>query len=706
MLLVSTRRVMSNETAMDLLLAALPEDGTSLSNKKLQDKLTWPRAEYERVRELLLQAKRVKKAPGKGGSLRRVLGAARDDADEAGSVDGVSMEESDESDDGDSEEAAATPMPAVTNPKEEFALQLHVDLESRRSAGRLTYEQALVEYAIESFGDEQFEEPYACTYVDVDSFSGEARLRIDGYDLHEDDDDDRDLIDLFVVHAASPVSPGLDGKPSISIPVFEGAPVNALFRAVRRFVEESRRNLHLELTSDPEARDVARSIKASKNLARVNINLITNAEVRQFDRTVETVDRVEIVKRVLDINYLRRLLLPDSIEVDFSAGQPGGIPCVPLPDKNGAYRSFLAVVPGTFLFQLYDKYKQRLLEANVRSYLRANNKSVNHGIIETIRERPEMFFAYNNGITATADELVVDATPEGGWALVRCRNLQIVNGGQTTASLFHANLRKIPLDKVFVSMKINEVIDRSRAAEVVQKISYYANSQNKVNFSDLGANQGFHVKLQKLAQEEVPPVPALARDVFKGSQWFYERMRGQYQNAVALELTKARKRDYQRKYPKSQVLTKTDVARYSMIWDQRPYDVCFGSEKNYVRFLKRNEPNFEPDAAWFRALIAKVILTERCDAIVYAAKIPGYKSNIVAYTVALLSRVRGKELDLETIWREQKVDETTEKWMESASVFVRAHITAPATEGKNVGEWSKKEECWKSLLTAWAAKNP
>lgn len=684
-----------SEEAIKKLIETLPASGTAVSNKRVQEKLGWSREEYERVRDLALAEGAIRKGPGQGGSIRRNVPTEEESAPPAAAAPEPRAEADEE---GDAPIAGVVP----TNPKEEFALQLHADVEERRAGGRRTYEQALAELVIGGLDDGTFEEPVAYTYVDVDSFTGELRLRFDGYDLHEDDDDDRTIIDLFVVHGASPVV--LDGdRARVAIPVFEGAPVNALLRAARRFVEESRKGLHTELTDDHEARDVARSIKASKALARVCVNLITNAEVKQFDRSAETVDGVEIVKRVMDVNYLRRLSTPDAIEVDFTAAQTGGIPCVALPNANPTYRSYLAIVPGAFLCKLYERYQQRLLEANVRSFMRAGNNSVNHGIYKTISGAPEMFFAYNNGITAIAEELVVEPSADGGVALVRCRNLQIVNGGQTTASLYYASLRKgVSLDRVFVPMKLNEVLDRSRASEVVQSISKWANSQNKVNLSDFGANQPFHVELQKVAARETPPAPAPKAP--KGSHWYYERMRGQYQNDLNLERTKAKRQAYMARYPKSQVLTKTDVARYFMIWAQKPHLVSYGSEKNYQSFRKHMAEDFVPDARWFHELVAKALLTERCDEIVSKSNVPGYKANIVAYAVALLSKTRGDKVDLERIWSIQRVDDETAAWLTQAIDPVRAHLTKPAAEGRNVGEWCKREECWKTLVASFASQ--
>jgi hypothetical protein len=689
---------MPKEVSVQQLIAALPTDGTALSNKRIQEQLKWSKLDYERIREEALTQRLVKKAPGQGGSLRRYLTDVFAPTPERPHL-RDSVEPPDVLSDKDAEPSGDPYLLSSANLREDFALQLHRDLEASCEQGRMTYDEALVDFVLRALGEDQFDEPTACSYVDVDSFSNEVRLRIDGYDLHEEDHEDRVEIDLFVVYGASPLQKSRDGATTLQVPVIEGSAANALFRAARRFVEESLRDLDREISSNIEASDVARSIKASKRLARVNINLITNAEARQFDRTPERIGDVEIHKRALDINHLRRLFNPDAIEVDFSAARSGGIPCVALPEANDTYRSYLAVVPGEFLAALYGRYRQRLLEANVRSYLKASNHSVNQGIIETIARQPERFFAYNNGITATADELVAEPASDGGLSLLRCRNLQIVNGGQTTASLFHATVRKIPLDRVFVPMKINEVIDRARSAEIVQAISYSANRQNKVHLSDLGANQPFHIALQTLANSEVPPEPA--KGVLLGSHWTYERMRGQYLNDVNLERTPAKKRIFQQKYPKSQVLSKTDVARYYMTWNQMPFSVCHGSEKNYTRFRTVIGQGFVPDALWFRHLVAKAILVETCDEIVMRQKVPGFKANIVAYAVALLAHVEGDRTDLDEIWRTQRVHGNTVQWLEKAIPIVREHIMAPSREGKNVGEISKKEDCWKRLVDSW-----
>lgn len=360
---------------------------------------------------------------------------------------------------------------------------------------------------------------------------------------------------------------------------------------------------------DPEVVNVARSIAKAKALQEINLVVVTNGVLTgPPDRSADAIDGISVRRRVLDLNAIRRLRQPETIAVDFGAGGQVGIPACSSPATNEVYRSYLAVVPGAFLAEQYAKFSQRLLEGNVRSYLRASGK-VDKGILKTIREEPHMFFAYNNGITATADGIMVEQMPGGGLSLVRCTNLQIVNGGQTTVSLYQARRRKISLDGVHIAMKISQVVARDRASDLVQSISVYANGQNKVSFSDSG-------------RATLPCSPSEARRArgpegeWRGTEgwagadhrarWYYERMRGQYAQDLS-RLAPAKKRDFEKRFPKKRVLSNGTFARHMMIWRAVPHLVSFGNEKNYGRFLEwagkegwLDEKGTKPDVPWFR----------------------------------------------------------------------------------------------------------
>jgi hypothetical protein len=558
-----------------------------------------------------------------------------------------------------------------------------------------SFEEKLVEHAFSLLTeDSRYEDPTPCFFKRDDFDNEELIYKLNGFDPQSDEGEERVSLDLFVAI----------GIPDDPCRVVLPAEANAAFRAVRRFIEDARNgSLRQLVEDDPEVRDLASDIAEAKNLSEINIVLITNGRVLDVDRSPLSVGKIAINRRVLDLDGMRRGNETTSIEVEFGTRTSSGFPCVEMPAENKTYRSFLAIVPGSFLCDLYLRHGHKLLEANVRSYLRANG-AVNKGIIKTIRDQPHMFFAFNNGITATAEDLKVEKSASGTM-LVRCKNLQIVNGGQTTASLAQARRKKDSLDSVFVAMKISEVVDPERVTEVVQSISRYANSQNKVSFSDLGANDPFHVQLQNLAENEVAarPAEAPAGELLaerKPTYWYYERMRGQYQNDLARLKTKKQKDEYKVLRPKSQVFSKIDIGRWEMTWNEQPYAVSRGGEKNYAIFSdwrRKNLPT-EPTVTWFRHLIAKGLVVEACDRLVRESKIPGYKANIVAYAVALLVCRHREEISLDRIWERQEVDASILDWLRQAIPPVRDHILEPAAIGGNVGEVSKKPDCWEKLL--------
>ena len=212
--------------------------------------------------------------------------------------------------------------------------------------------------------------------------------------------------------------------------------------------------------------------------------------------------------------------------VDVQMSEYGGsISVLPAHESDSEFRSYLCVMPARSLALIYSEYGTQLLEKNVRVFLQAKG-SVNKGIRRSLENEPARFFAYNNGITATAESIETSQT-KMGISLDRISDFQIVNGGQTTASIFDAHNRNIPLDKVFVQMKLT-VVSKDRSSQIVQDISRYANSQNRVTEADFFSNHEFHIAFEKLSRRLVaPPRPNSTIQ----THWFYERARGQYPNA-------------------------------------------------------------------------------------------------------------------------------------------------------------------------------
>jgi AIPR protein len=217
--------------------------------------------------------------------------------------------------------------------------------------------------------------------------------------------------------------------------------------------------------------------------------------------------------------------------------------------------AYLSVVPAVQLAAIYDRWGSRLLEQNVRSFLQARG-NVNRGIRNTLEREPEMFFAYNNGITATA-EAIESETTEQGLVITNIHNLQIVNGGQTTASIHLASRQKVDLFRVFIQMKLS-IVGPDLAEKIVPKISQYANSQNRVNAADFFANHPFHVRMEEFSRRLYAPSP---EGNFRESKWFYERARGSYQDETA------------KSYPRGESQIPARISQAAAIHQDRPRQV-------------------------------------------------------------------------------------------------------------------------------------
>ena len=392
----------------------------------------------------------------------------------------------------------------------------------------------------------------------------------------------------------------------------------------------------------------------------------------------------------------------EPLNIDFVELFGNGIACLPANLGSDSYRSYLIVMPAPILAALYDRYSARLLEQNVRTFLQARAQ-VNKGIRATILNEPQMFFAYNNGITATAQE-VETRTTDAGLQIVRMTDLQIVNGGQTTASLFHTQRRdKADLSDIFVQMKLS-VIDSEQSEMVVPRISEYANTQNRVNAADFFSNHPFHVRMAEFSRRIWAPAQQGAQ---RESKWFYERARGQYIDAQS-KLTAGEQKRFRAEYPKPQMLTKTDLAKFENVFDDHPRWVNLGGQKNFARYALRIGKEWEKSSdgfneLYFKRVIARGILFRATERLVSAQTWynGGYRANIVAYTLAMLGEIarrRKTTVDYQRIWNIQAVDEMLSQALAIIAAAVNESIIRPPQGISNISEWCKREGCWTRLV--------
>lgn len=493
-------------------------------------------------------------------------------------------------------------------------------------------------------------------------------------------------LDLFVS-----LYHGKDGVPSVGLPE-----TRRQFKLLLGFLRRAREGFHTQLTNDHDVYEVARQIhEASDSLTTVRLFFLTDGVARADDIEQEKLDGVELRYVLWDLKKLSQLRVGqrEVIELDFAGNLGGSIPCLIGLEKTKEYQTYLTFMPGRMLAAIYGEYGQRLLERNVRAFLQVKGK-VNKGLQHTLREEPHRFLAYNNGLCCTASEVGLEKRKDGQMGLAWVRDFQIVNGGQTTASIYHA-LKKERLDvsDVVVQIKLTVLKEPAHIGELVPLIAKYANSQNKVNAADLAANGIFHQKLEELSRTVTAPA---ITGLQSRTHWYYERARGSYLDDKARQGTPARRREWEKQNPANQKFTKTDLAKFEHAWMGFPQLVCLGAEKNFVRFAERMEEDGEPDVNldYFRHMVAKAVLWRTAEKLFDTLDLEGYRANSVAYAMAWLACKSGHRIDLNRIWNEQRLSPALCEAIKAVCNVAWDHLTH---QQGNVGEGSKKTECWESF---------
>lgn len=485
--------------------------------------------------------------------------------------------------------------------------------------------------------------------------------------------------------------------------------VDAAFTRAYNFFQactQDRLASDLEVTS-PEF-GLARQIDDRKGAIR-QLSLILLSE-RVLSKSLKEIPDTEVAgvpatHHIWDITRLQRLHSSrgqkEALDLNFEETFGNGIPSLAVHAATDTYQAYLMVIPADVLASLYEKFGARLLEQNVRTFLQARG-NVNKGIRSTILNEPEMFFAYNNGITATAQSVETSMTASG-LVITRVVDLQIVNGGQTTASLFHTRKRdKADLSRISVQMKLS-VIDSRQSEMIVPKISEYANTQNRVNAADFFSNHPFHVRMEEFSRRLWAPAQKGAQ---RETKWFYERARGQYADAQT-KLTSSEQKKFKSEYPKLQMFTKTDLAKFENVWDDHPRLVNLGAQKNFAAYAERIGKEWEKshdvfNELYFKRAVARAILFRATERIVSSQPWynGGYRANIVAYTLALLGEIskrKNENMDFQGIWRSQMVDAILEKAIAIVAEEVNKIILMPQQGVSNITEWCKKDACWRQL---------
>ncbi|MFD1694961.1 AIPR family protein [Roseibium aestuarii] len=578
---------------------------------------------------------------------------------------------------------------------EEFHHQLIADIQGDADAFGLITSEAFFEKIGELITEAGEIDSASRAYFDNNAL--QKRIQLDGYGGDPRDCDG--ILSLILC----------DFELGKQIRTIDKAKIERLVNRVYRFLEMSRKhNFREELEETSAAFGVADLIASTwKQVEKVQLLIISNADARGNADAIKIseINGVPVTFSLWDLKRIKKYMdqgqARANLSINFEKDFGGGIPLLRASGGDGSLESYLAVIPGQQLSKIYDKWGPRLLEANVRSFLQARGK-VNRGIRDTIRDEPKMFFSYNNGLSATASNVEIRQT-ENGLELQQAENLQIVNGGQTTASI-HAARKTLAeqIGQVHVQMKLT-IVPPEQSERIVPKISEFANSQNKVNAADFFANHPFHIKVEELSRRILAPART---DNYRETKWFYERARGQFADERSRR-TDAEKKKFDAEFPRSQFLTKTDLAKFENTWSGLPYIVSCGAQKNFGEFAKSLEKRWGEegtsfDELWFKRLIAKAIVFKRTETLISNAEWyeGGYRANIVTYSIAKLvhdAEKAGMVLDLDQIWRRQEISDDLRSVLSVAGEQAQETILNPLAGVRNLSEWAKKQACWNQL---------
>jgi len=532
-------------------------------------------------------------------------------------------------------------------------------------------------------------EPVECHF---EGKVGNANLRLSGYSVSQENDQ----LDLFVS-----LYEGVD----VPTPVTDTETKNAAEQCLRFLALCAEGKMAQKLDPSSDVLSLAESLQGMYNdLEQIRVYVITDKVAKSKSFKTRDIGGKAVRLEVMDIERLHRHWSEgkprDELVVDFTEVSGAPLPCVFVPGANDDYDYALTAIPGEALRLLYEKFGARLLEANVRSFLSVKGKGVNAGIQTTLRSAPERFMAYNNGIVIVADEIRLGKPGEGSTGIAWLKGLQIVNGGQTTASLYFTK-KKYPgtdLSHVRVPAKIivMKTQDSTKEEALVSDISRFANSQNSVKQSDLSANKPFHVEIEKLSRSIYCPDGV--------GQWFYERAAGSYNTLLTREgTTPAKLRALKDAIPMARRITKTDLAKYITAWDRKPDFVSLGSQKNFDRFMAGIAPPDGqeatiPTVAEFKAMIAKAKIyrdTQKLLRPIFQA----FQANVTAYTVSLLAEKVGNRIDLDRVWAQQAL---SPELLSQIAVWAKEvnDVLHASAGGRMVSEWAKRPECREAVMSA------
>ncbi|MGG0217670.1 AIPR family protein [Bacillus mycoides] len=550
----------------------------------------------------------------------------------------------------------------------------------------------------------------------------EMKVQLNGYIYQED----VNTLSLYVVEYESFLEES-------DLPVANMTLLKEYANKAKRFYTNAEQILQLADRS-MEYYDVAKMIVDKKGeIEEINIYVVTSKfylSNKPIDLNIPNVETVNVhvwdMDRIFKLSEAEQGIREFDIHFESEYGSALQMMHIPNDNENGLIDCYIGVIPAKLLAELYDEWGPKLVERNVRSFLQARG-GTNKGIRDTLKDarQRELFIAYNNGISSVAKAGDIERIGDSNlFSIKTLTSWQIVNGGQTTASIHQAYKNDIDLEGVYVQTKLTIInvpqeIENNDAQmdrhvfedEMISRISEYANTQNKINKSDLLANTRFMSDIEKFSRNIWIPTQDNRKEE---SKWYFERARGQYMVDIGRRSKGKEQTAFKKMYPKENVITKVEMAKYFTSWECLPYVSSKGGEEAFKRFMDLNSLYWKQssitndegeviksilsiDNEYYKKLIARKIINTFVTEIVESMNLKGYRANVIYYTVAMLNYLYGKEINLIEVWQHQALSNKWEDVVRTIANNALNYLRESAGD-QNVTQWAKKEDCWKGFI--------
>lgn len=221
------------------------------------------------------------------------------------------------------------------------------------------------------------------------------------------------------------------------------------------------------------------------NLSKENLDIL-NPFIQEFNDSGEILSLVDF--NLLKAHQILRKGLNNPINCQIHIKNWGQI--------VNPYKSIYGIVDATEIAELWKTHGTNLLSKNIRHFL--GNTDSNNAMNETLRNCPELFKYFNNGISVLCNSL--KKTAFGGanteLGIFECSDIQIVNGAQTVGTIgeFYKNPNQESQNaEVFV-----KVISLEGApSDFSTRQTIANNTQNKVEKKDFVSLCPIQLKLKE-----------------------------------------------------------------------------------------------------------------------------------------------------------------------------------------------------------------